>query len=112
MGLQRQVEQTDPRPWRLILVLVLAAAAGLVGIPLQVLTVVQAETASRSDVERTQELVRQVSRIEQDAAANVEEHRTANDAAHREICRLIIDVARAAGLDPKPCDFPAPHSPP
>jgi hypothetical protein len=107
MGLMRHVTE-DRRPWGLIVALLLAATAGLIGVPLQVLTVLQANTATQADVERTQELVRQLGRIEQAAADNVAEHRLANDRAHREQCRLILEIAREAGINVRPCDFPPP----
>ncbi len=94
----------DNRPWGLIVALLIAASAGLIGIPLQVATFLQSEQASKADLERNRQLVEQVRMLEEVGNADVREHRERNQSDHNDLCRLIYEIARQADIVVKPCE--------
>lgn len=96
----------EKRPWGLIVGLTIAATAGLLSLPLQVVTFRSIDSASREDVERNRLLVEQVKMLEEMGNADVEEHRMRNELLHADICRLIFDVAKARNIPVEPCDPP------
>lgn len=104
-GILRPDRREDERPWGLIIAIFMAGAIGAVGLPLQFATYSIANTASKEDVERSNEFLRRLAAIERESHADVEEHRVANSAAHAEQCRLIEDIAKAVGIDVRPCRF-------
>lgn len=110
-GLLQPDRREDNRPWGLILAICLAGMIGAVGLPLQFATYNLANTASKADVERNNEFLRRLAAIQDAQSKDVEDHRVANSAAHAEQCRIITDIARAAGIVIAPCMF-EPYVPP
>lgn len=96
----------DKRPWGLILALIIAATAGLMSLPLQVLTFRSLEAASKDDVERNRRLVEQVRLLEEAGNANVADHRVRNEILHADLCRIVFEVATAADIAVTPCAPP------
>jgi hypothetical protein len=102
----------DRRPWGLIIALSVAITAGVVSIPLQVLTFQQVETASRADVARNGKLTEQVQSLQRDSQTDQGQHRSRNEAAHQDLCDRLRSLQRALNVvDPPPCPEPPPDMP-
>ncbi len=85
--------ESDPRPWGLISGLAIAAIAGLLAIPLQVLTYRSVAAASQEDLLRNERLIQQVKTLEEVGNAEVAEHRDANQRDHNCIVQLALLLA-------------------
>lgn len=96
----------DRRPWGLIVALIVAAAAGVVSIPLQILTYNGLNAATSQDVERNLRLVEQVKLLEEMNAQNVDDHRDANQHDHDCIVSLALLLADPTRDRTVPPDLP------
>lgn len=96
----------DTRPWGLILALTLAATAGILSLPLQVLTFRNLDAASKADIDRNAQLVQQVRELEEVGNRDVMEHRVRNEQLHADLCRIVLEVATAAEIAVTPCASP------
>lgn len=83
-------------PVGLLAVLVLLILVGTVGTTASLLTARGQSAATKADVERNAELVRQVQRLEEEAARENAEHRHRNELLHS----CLVDLALALA-DPK-----------
>lgn len=93
----------DNRPWRLIVVLVICAAAGIISVPLQVAILRQSQAASAADVRRAQELTVQLAEQQERQAAEAKQFREDSRRLTLAICDQIEAVAEQVGLDVPPC---------
>jgi hypothetical protein len=100
--------RTDHRPWGLILGLTIAATAGLLSLPLQVLTFQGLNAASKADLERNARLVEQVRMLEEQGNADVREHRERNELLHSCIVDLALSLADPKRDRTKPIMNPCP----
>jgi hypothetical protein len=96
----------DRRPWGLIIAVSVALFAGVLSVPLQVITFQQVGTASQADVQRTQQLIEQVRQLEEANNADVQEHRLRSELLHGAICRQQQAIAEQAGLSIESCPAP------
>ncbi len=96
----------DRKPWGLIVALLIAATAGLLSLPLQVLTFRTIDAASRQDIEENRRLVEQVKALEEIGIRDVAEHREANQADHDCIVSLALLLADPARDRTKPVTLP------
>lgn len=93
----------DKRPWGLILALMIAASAGVIGIPLQVAVLKQQGAASSADVRRAQELTSSLAQQQETNAREAKAFREDSRRLTLAICDQIEAVARQAQLEVPPC---------
>lgn len=98
----------DHQPRWLLPVLALLILLGAMSVTITVATARDADVARRSDLQRTEQLVRQVERLTQERARDAKAHRERNELLHHELCEVLVDIARQVRLTPKPCPSPLP----
>lgn len=62
--------------------------------------------ARAADVEANARLIREVQRLQTEESAQVRQHRERNELLHAEQCAILLQLAKALGVEPMPCDPP------
>lgn len=94
---------TERRPWGLILLLVFAAAVGLVSLPLQISALQQVSRAASADVTRAENLARDLSERQAADSAEAKAFREDSRRLQLAICDQIEAISRQAMLEVPPC---------
>lgn len=96
--LQDHVERVngDPVLRRLMLLVSVAVVLGAIGTFAAVFGATQTRNASRADVGRNSELIRELAELEQAQSDNHTEHRRRNEALHADLCRLIYEIVQTS----------------
>lgn len=93
----------DNKPWGLIVALCLAGAAGLLSLPLQVITVRSLNAASAADVERAALLTEQLAQQQREDVMRAQAYREDSRLLLLSICDQIESVSAQAKLKVPPC---------
>jgi hypothetical protein len=94
---------TDRQPRWLLPLLVLLIVLGSISVGVTVAAARDAGLARAADLERTEALVDRLSQLQARRAEDAETHQHRTEAIHRQLCEIVVDIARQAGLHPLPC---------
>lgn len=90
-------------PWSMLAVIIVALLLGTISVITSIKDARFNRRAQVEEVQRNRELIQQLQVAEEADARNVQEHRIRNEMVHADLCAIVVDIAKQAGLEPKPC---------